>query len=119
MSSPAQNTSKGKRGEDMAVAFLTKEGYTVLQRNYRYQRAEIDVVCNKGGLLVFVEVKLRYSDVYGFPEQSVGKRKQALVRSAAEHYIFENNWQKDIRFDVLAIEYKQGKYDIIHFQDAF
>lgn len=111
-------TGIGKRGEDLAAAFLESKGYQVLVRNYRHGHSEIDLVIKKDQLLVFVEVKARRSKAYGEPESFVSKAKAARVIAAAEQFVFENNWQHNIRFDIVAISL--GKENRIeHFEDAF
>lgn len=108
----------GKRGEDLAAAFLESKGYQVLVRNYRHGRSEIDLVMKKDQLLVFVEVKARRSKAYGEPESFVNRAKAARVIAAAEHFIFENDWQHNIRFDVVAVSLGKEN-EIEHFEDAF
>ncbi len=108
----------GQRGESMAVAYLQDSGYKVLQQNYRYKRAEIDIVAQKGSLLVFVEVKTRGSDVYGYPEEAVNSKKEALLLTAAAAYIEEQNWHFDVRFDIISVTLS-ARPVIHHIQDAF
>ena len=118
--STSNNITKGKKGEDIAVDFLRENGYKILWRNYRYGRSEIDVICEKNATLIFVEVKLRTSNAFGFPEQAVNSKKEKLIRTAAEGYIYRYDWQKDIRFDIISIEVTQPeKYFITHFEDVF
>ena len=108
----------GQHGEASAAAFLLEQGYTLLQQNYRAGRAEIDIIAQKDGLLVFVEVKTRASDRFGFPETAVGARKEALLLAAAERYIHDTGWQQDIRFDIIAITL--GTPPVVHhIPDAF
>lgn len=110
----------GHIGEEAALAYLLAQGYTVVHRNYRYQRAEVDLIMRLSEqLLVFVEVKARSSTRFGHPEEFVTARKQQLFRLAADQVQYELNWTGDIRFDILAlITTKQGLH-IEHFKDAF
>tara|TARA_R110000796_G_scaffold9557_1_gene32457 strand:- start:19184 stop:19528 length:345 start_codon:yes stop_codon:yes gene_type:complete len=111
--------SFGKKGEDLAVEFLERAGYLILDRNFRYKRSEIDIICSREGLLIFVEVKSRSSKAFGQPETFVSKSQVQSILQAAEAYMIEDNWQGDIRFDIIAI-YKKGEFEEIeHFQDAF
>ncbi len=110
----------GQAAEDFAVRYLKKEGFAVIARNYRYQRAEIDIVAQKNQLLVFVEVKARSNDQFGDPETFVSAKQKARVRTAAEHYISTNNWDYAIRFDIIAVLQRKGsRREITHFEDAF
>lgn len=108
--------TRGKYGEDLAVSYLTSRGFEVLERNYRYKKGEIDIICMLGNeLLVFVEVKLRKHNDFGTPESFVSANQEKWIMEAAENYIFAINWKKDIRFDIIAI---QGT-NLEHIQDAF
>ncbi len=108
----------GDYGEALALEFLTKKGYTLLEKNYRYKRAEIDLIMRQANTLVFVEVKARSSVSYGFPEEAVDEKKAALIIEAADHYIYEANWEKAIRFDIVSV-ILQPHVAIRHFEDAF
>ena len=100
----------GSWGEDTAAEYLRANGYTVLRRNVRTAHGEIDIVGSKDGLLVFVEVKTRSSHSFAYPEDSVTRRKQAYMLSAAEEYLQAHpesgeSWQ----FDVIAVEGTPGR----------
>lgn len=110
----------GGVGEDAAVEYLKKKGYRIIARNFRFGRGEIDIVAEDGGVLVFVEVKARRSDIYGEPEDAVtpGKRKQ--IRRVAEGYMFEHDIDdRECRCDVIAVEFVKGQLEIRHIEDAF
>lgn len=110
----------GRWGEDAAAEYLTANGYTVLARNVHSAHGEIDIVASKDGLLVFVEVKTRSSHAFAYPEDSVTRRKQAYMLSAAEEYLQAHpesgeSWQ----FDVIAVEGTPGgKAQIEHFENV-
>ena len=108
----------GDRGEALALEYLSNKGYTLLEKNYRYKKAEIDLIVCKEDLLVFVEVKARSSTGYGFPEEAVDEKKAAMIMEAADHYIYETGWDKPIRFDIVSI-LLQPRVSIRHFEDAF
>ena len=113
-------TKKGTIGENLAVDYLEKKGYRILQRNYRFEHGEIDIVAEDGNVLVFVEVKARLSKEFGEPEDAVTPRKREKIRSTANGYLFENNIdEKECRFDVVAIDYQKNKTEIRHIEDAF
>lgn len=113
------NTKKiGDLGEDIAAEILTNKGYEILERNYRYKRSEIDLICLFSGLLIFIEVKALHSSFFGHPEERVNQHKIKKVIEAAEDYIYAINWEKDIRFDILSIDLKNPK-NFLHIEDAF
>ena len=98
-------TALGARGEELAARFLEAQGYTVRERNYHCRYGEIDLVCELQGQVVFCEVKLRRSDVYGTPEEAVTARKLERLVAAAQTYLAEREAEDaDWRIDVVAIE---------------
>jgi putative endonuclease len=113
------NLISGKRGEDMATDYLIAKGYEIIARNYRYKRSEIDIITKKEKVLIFVEVKFRSGNFYGDPEMAVDSKKEAQVLNAADNYIFENNWDGPVRFDVISILKNSSNSLIEHFEDAF
>jgi putative endonuclease len=115
----AQHNDTGKLGEDQAVSYLKGKGYQILERNYRHQHAEIDLVAQDGKTLVFVEVKTRSNVSFGNPETFVNYTKAKLVMKAAEHYIFAKDWHHDIRFDIVAVTLAGGETRVQHIEDAF
>lgn len=108
----------GQNGEEAAAIFLQEQGYTILQKNYRHRRAEIDIIALQNEVLVFVEVKTRTTAVFGFPEAAVGAKKEEQLLAAAEAYIYQTGWEKEIRFDIIAITLAP-KQEIHHIEDAF
>ncbi|MEM7108946.1 MAG: YraN family protein [Bacteroidota bacterium] len=109
----------GKEGEKLAADHLKQSGYKVLESNWRFKRSEIDLICEKGNLLVFVEVKTRSYVAFGQPEDSVDEKKAAKVIEGAEEYIFQTNWNKDIRFDIISIVINGDQRKLLHLEDAF
>lgn len=107
----------GAVGENLAAKFFTEKGFTVVARNFRFRKAEIDLIVQRENWLVFVEVKTRSSEAWGYPESFVGDLQRRLIYSAAEEFIFRNDWQGHIRFDIVAV--KPGvPPEIVHFEDA-
>ena len=107
----------GKLGEDLAAAYLSGHGYEIVARNYRFKHAEIDIIAKKAKFLIFVEVKARRSNTFGYPEEAVGKHKVKKVLEAADQYTYEQKWEGNIRFDIIAIN--TATHEIDHFEDAF
>ncbi len=94
----------GRLGEDLAARYLQSQGYTILERNYRCQGGEIDLVAVEGSCLVFVEVRTRRSRRFGTPEESVTPWKKERLLRAAQSYVAERGWEGFWRIDLLAIE---------------
>ena len=99
---PSPNTL-GTDGENMACAWLETKGYSVLHRNWRYSHYEIDIIASRNNKLHFVEVKARYASPFGYPEDSVSKKKFKNLQRAADQYLFLNPGHKWIQYDILAI----------------
>lgn len=115
----AGHNELGKQGEDAAVKYLEAKGHRILCRNYRYSRAEIDIISLEKGILIFTEVKTRSSDKFGFPEEYVDNKKIRLVKEAAENYIYEQQHDGELRFDIVSVIISENKTDIHHIEDAF
>lgn len=116
---PVTTRQKGSFGESIALKYLIEQYYVLHRKNYRYRRCEIDLILEFNKTLVFVEVKLRENNQFGYPEDFFSESQADRIRMAAENYIEEQNWQGPIRFDMIAIEIDNGKKTITHFQDAF
>ena len=108
--------SLGIKAEDRACAFLIAQGFDILKRNYRYKRGEIDVIASDQQVMVFVEVKYRSNLSYGNPEDFVSENQKRLVIEVADNFLHSINWEKNIRFDIIAIDSGGG---LEHFIDAF
>lgn len=94
----------GRRAEDLALDYLTRQGLQLRERNYRTVHGEIDLVMEDRGALVFAEVRYRANASFGSPAETVAARKQARLRAAAEHYLLTSRASKTpARFDIVAI----------------
>ena len=107
----------GNKGERLAAEFLQNKGFEILEKNYRFKHAEIDLIIKRDDWVIFIEVKTRTSTWFGEPEQFVGSHKASKMFEAAEEYIYATDWHGHIRFDIVSV--KLG-YDvqIEHFEDA-
>lgn len=95
----------GKIGEDLASSYLSRKGYTIIDRNFKARYGEIDLICIHDNTLVFVEVKTRIGQTYGKPEESVTTKKLAEVVKTAQYYVVtHSNLPEAQRIDVIAIE---------------
>jgi len=117
---PKDKKKFGKIGEDIAASYLTKQGYEMLERNYRCGLGEVDIICRApGGELVFAEVKARMYDRFGTGIEAVGIAKQQRIIRASMKYISENNIaDSDIRYDVISVNLG-GNNSIDHIVNAF
>jgi putative endonuclease len=95
----------GKHGEDLAVSYLQKHGYNIIERNFKARYGELDIICTKNNTLIFVEVKTRIGEKYGKPEESVTPWKLREVVKTAEYYtITHDHLPEALRIDVIAIQ---------------
>lgn len=109
----------GKWGEQYAVDYLIGHGYDILERNWFFDRAEIDIIAQKQHLLIVCEVKTRNSDFFGDPQDFVTPSKIKLLVKAANEYIISNDLDLEVRFDVIAVLKNKTQEKIEHFEDAF
>lgn len=99
----------GKLAEDFAVRFLQEKGYKIIDRNFRSRFGEIDIVAEESGILVFVEVKARWSQKFGSPEEAVTPQKLYKIRKTAEYYsLLKSKTNQRMRIDVVALEINRG-----------
>jgi len=114
------NREKGKNGEDLATAWLLARDYTILHRNWRHARLEIDIIAKKDEVLHFIEVKTRTSSRFGNPEDQVDKKKLRHMIDAGEEFIYQNKGWKKIRFDILAIKlFKDNDPEFFLIEDVY
>ena len=114
------NQSSGAWGEDVALRYLTRRGYRLVERNYRTRRGEIDLIVRHEDTLVFVEVKLRRTTGFGDPLEAVTQSKQKTLRRLAEQYLADHQPDYDtLRFDVIGILASRDRLRINHIEDAF
>jgi putative endonuclease len=116
----AEHNELGELGEQMAVNFLLKKGYKIVDRNWRYLKAEIDIIAQKEpNTLVIVEVKTRSNSFIGNPQEFVTDKKIKLLVKAANEYVIANKLDVEVQFDIIAIV-KNSKYQKVeHLEDAF
>lgn len=115
----AEHNDLGKQGEELAADFLRKNGYDILETNWVYQKAEIDIIAKKEDTLAVVEVKTRSSLDFGLPQDFVTPKKIKLLVKAVDEYVTVNDLDVEIRFDIVSIYNKKGDFVIEHIVDAF
>ena len=106
-------TKKGKAFgsacEELAVSFFNEHGYRIIERNFRSGNGEIDIIAEKDGYTIFIEVKARKSTKFGLPQEAVTSSKQATIKRVAQAFLQKRNLLgQKIRFDVLAITFTAG-----------
>jgi putative endonuclease len=118
---PLSNQLSGAWGEELALRYLVRQGYVLLERNYRTRYGELDLILRHGDILVFVEVKLRRGTGFGHPLEAVTPRKQASIRSLARQYLLERRpgFFDTLRFDVVGILVGVGEPEVVHIENAF
>lgn len=116
----AEHNDFGKEAEDLAVSFLEERNYKILLRNYRYLKAEIDIIAEYENQIIIVEVKARSSDIFIEPQEAVNKNKIKLLTLATNHFLEENDIDLEVRFDIISIvSLPNQEVKINHIQDAF
>ncbi|MDR7208535.1 YraN family protein [Flavobacterium piscis] len=115
----AEHNELGKKGEELAVEYLLQNGYEILDRNWTFQKAEIDVIARKENTLAIIEVKTRSSIDFGLPQDFVKPKKIQLLIKAVNAYINYRGMDFEIRFDIIAIHKNGESFAIEHLTDAF
>lgn len=115
----AYHNELGKIGEQLAADYLHRHGYSILERNFIYDKAEIDIIARKEDLIIVVEVKTRNSDFFGDPQDFVTKGKIKLLVKAANEYLLSNELDMEVRFDVIAVLKNKHIEQLEHFENAF
>ncbi len=116
----ADHNELGKEGEQIAVDLLLEKGYKIIERNWRFQKAEIDIIAQKEkNTLAVIEVKTRSNSAVGKPEEFVTKNKIKLLVKAANEYVIAQELDVEVRFDIISV-IKNSKYQKVdHLKDAF
>ncbi|MEX0275722.1 MAG: YraN family protein [Flavobacteriaceae bacterium] len=114
-----QHNELGKEGERLAAAHLVKKGYQIHYKNYRYLKAEIDIIAQKGEVLAIVEVRSRSTDFVENISETITQKKIWLLTMAADHYVTDQDMDVEVRFDVITILKNQGRLELEHVEDAF
>ena len=115
----AQHNELGKKGEQLAIDYLAKKGYKILEKNWRFQKAEIDIIAQKDETLAVVEVKTRSSIDFGNPQDFVNPKKIKLLVMAIDEYVISNDLDVNVRFDIIAIVHEKKNFKLEHLVDAF
>lgn len=115
----AQHNELGKKGEQLGVDLLLKKGYDIVERNYRFDKAEVDIIAKIENTLAIVEVKTRSTIDFGNPQDFVKPKQIQRLVKAVDEYINVNGLDVEVRFDVIAIVKNGKNFEIEHLEDAF
>lgn len=115
----AEHNDLGKKGEELAVEILEKNGYEILETNWVFDKAEIDIIAQKSEILAVVEVKTRSSIEFGLPQDFVKPKKIKLLLKAIDEYVVQNDLDVEVRFDIIAIHKEGENFNIEHIEEAF
>ncbi|XMO87777.1 YraN family protein [Algibacter sp. AS12] len=115
----AQHNELGKKGEQLAVDFLLKNNYAIIERNYRFDKAEVDIIAQKKDILAIIEVKTRSTTDFGNPQDFVKPKQIKRLVKAVDEYVTVNNLDVEVRFDIIAIVKEDKGYKIEHLENAF
>ncbi len=116
------NKDIGSYGEDLAIDYLKNKNYTILARNFRNRNGEIDLICMDLDIIIFIEVKSRYSYHFGLPRESVTYFKQKQIINISKYFLYKYKLLNyNCRFDVIEIYFNKNNnlYSIEHIKDAF
>ena len=112
--------ARGREAERIAEAFLSREGFEILDRNHATRRGEVDLVCREGVVVCFVEVRSRTSTAQGGPEETVGRGKARRVVAAATDWALRNGGlEQEMRFDVVAVTFEEAGPRVELYRGAF
>ncbi|MBT8245981.1 MAG: endonuclease [Winogradskyella sp.] len=115
----AQHNQLGKKGEQLAVDFLIENNYDIVERNYRFEKAEVDIIAQKKDILAVVEVKTRSTIDFGNPQDFVKPKQIKNLVKAVDEYVTVNNLDVEVRFDIIAIVKENRYFKIEHLENAF
>jgi putative endonuclease len=112
--------SLGSEGEALAAEFLRKKGYRIIAKNYKTSIGEIDIIAKDGDTFVFLEVKTRTNETFGYPFEAVNGHKRRKIKNVALLFLKRMKEEVPARFDVLSISSTgDGRQEITHIKDAF
>ncbi len=114
----ADHNDLGAQGELAALNYLLKKGYNILERNYRHQKAEVDIIALKNNVLHCIEVKTRSNAYWGKPQIFVGRKQELRIIDAAEHYLEKKDLYHELSFDIIEV-YAHQSWRINHIEEAF
>lgn len=115
----SESFSFGREAESRAAIYFKNNGYIIRERNYRYQKAEVDLIAENEEFLVAVEVKARSSTYFGTPESFVNSKKIKLLVMAMDAYARQHHLDLEVRFDIMSYTCQNGQWSYQHIENAF
>ncbi len=115
----AEHNRLGNRGEEIAADHLSERSYTILEKNWRSGRLEVDIIARKGNTVIVAEVKTRTGSFVENLTEAVNKRKQQLLIRAANAYVNKFNLDVDVRFDIITVIFEGDRFRVTHIENAF
>lgn len=111
--------ARGDIGEGLATNYFSRLGYTIKERNWRFGHCEIDLILERGYVIIFAEVKLRQNNYFGNPEGFVTSSKISKICKAAEAYLKHYPFEREYRFDIISILKSGPSSQLLHIEEAF
>ena len=115
----ARHNATGRLGERLAAAWIEKQGYKIMERNWRAGHLEIDLIASRDSILYFIEVKTARSIRFGYPEQKITQKKWISIKQASMAYLRSQCWYKQICYHVLSIIISESGFDFFLMEDVF
>ncbi|MFN3640405.1 MAG: YraN family protein [Flavobacterium sp.] len=115
----AEHNDIGKLGEEIAANYLDQQGYEILERNWKFEKAEVDILAQKDDFLVAVEVKTRTTDAFGLPQEFLKPAQIKRLVKAVDEYMQQHKITNEVRFDVIAVIIHKKDHTLEHIIDAF
>jgi putative endonuclease len=115
----AEHNETGKKAEEIAIAYFIENGYTIKDTNWRYYKKEIDLVAEKDGKLIIVEVKSRYERYFGDVSELITRRKMKNLVDAAEAYVIKKDLMMEVQFDYFVVIFGSYGEKTQHIPEAF
>ena len=115
----ASHNELGKKGEQLAVDFLIENNYSIVARNYRFDKAEVDIIAQKEDTLVIIEVKTRTNADFGDPQDFLKPKQIQRIVKAVDEYVVVNKLDVEVRFDIIAIVKQSKSFKIEHLENAY
>lgn len=109
----------GQKGEELAEKYYRDHNFVILEKNWRHNHLEVDIIVMNNEYIVFCEVKTRSYTAFGEPETFVTTQKQSNIIRAANYYVKSKNISKDVRFDIISVTTRGKEYQLHHIPDAF
>lgn len=115
------NLKTGEIGENIATRYLVRNDFKIIKKNFKTKLGEIDIICKKGDIIHFIEVKTRRSNIYGTPREAVNFKKQERIKNVASQYLFSDQFisYNELSFDIIEVYLISSRYKLKHLKNVF